>query len=170
MDRLILMRHAKAERRAESGRDFDRALTDRGRADAAIMGQVLAKAGLTPDVAVVSPAARTQETWREAGAAFPGARLEGDKGLYNASAQALWAAARKAGETASAVMVVAHNPGVHELVVALLREGSAAPAVIARASERFPTATAAAFTFDAAGRPCYDGLILVADHGGGGGE
>ena len=170
MDRLIVMRHAKAERRAESGRDFDRALTERGRKDAAIMGQVLARAGLAPDVAVVSPAARTRETWEAAAAAFPAARQEGDRSLYNASAQILWDAARKAGETAAAVLVVAHNPGVHELTVALLREGGAAPATIAKASERFPTATAAAFTFDAAGRPCYDGLIYVADHGGGGGE
>jgi phosphohistidine phosphatase len=170
MDRLILMRHAKAERRAESGRDIDRALAERGRSDAAIMGQVLAKAGLAPDVAVVSPARRTEETWEAVSQAFPDARKEGDKGLYNASAQALWDAAQGAGESASTVLVVAHNPGVHELTVALLREGSASPAVIAKASERFPTATAAAFTFDAAGRPCYDGLIYVADHGGGGGE
>jgi phosphohistidine phosphatase len=170
MDRLIVMRHAKAERRAESGRDFDRALTERGREDAALMGRVLAKAGLAPDVAVVSPAKRTEETWAEAAAAFPGARQEGDRSLYNASAQSLWEAAQKAGRTAQAVLVVAHNPGVHELAVALLREGSAAPALIAKAAERFPTSTAMAFTFDAAGRPCYDGLFLAAEHGGGGGE
>ena len=164
------MRHAKAERRAESGRDFDRPLAERGLSDAALMGQVLARAGLTPDVALVSPAKRTEETWAALSKAFPGARHEGDRGLYNAGAQTLWAAVQKAGETAGTVMLVAHNPGVHELTVALLRQGSASPSVIAKATERFPTSTVAAFTFDAAGRPCYDGIFLAADHGGGGGE
>ncbi|MDB5431180.1 MAG: phosphohistidine phosphatase [Caulobacter sp.] len=170
MDRLIVMRHAKAERRAESGRDFDRALSERGRQDAAIMGQVLAKAGLSPDVAVVSPAQRTLDTWAAVSAAFPGVRSEGERTLYNAAANTLRDAVDKAGETAGVVLLIAHNPGVHELTVSLLREGGASPSVIARAAERFPTATAAAFTFDAAGRPCYDGLFFVADHGGGGGE
>ena len=170
MDRLIVMRHAKAERRAESGRDFDRGLTERGRADAAIMSQVLARAGLKPDRVVVSPACRTLETWAAMALAFPGVAQEGERALYNAPAQTLWEAVQRAGEGAGTVLLIAHNPGVHELTLALLREGSAGPGLIAKASERFPTATAAAFVFDAADRPGYDGLFLVADHGGGGGE
>ena len=54
MRRLILLRHAKAENQAASGEDIDRALTARGLADAARMGQVLADAGLQPDLALVS--------------------------------------------------------------------------------------------------------------------
>src|SRR3990167_6932834 len=66
-------------------------------------------------------------------------------------------------------MVVGHNPGMHALTIGLLREAGSGSALIARAESRFPTATVAAFTFDAAGRPSYDGLFHAADHGGGGG-
>lgn len=167
MDRLILMRHAKAERRSAGG-DFERALTEGGRADAAIMGQVLAREGIVPDLALVSAARRTAQTWEAMAAAFPEARLEARRDLYNAGPLALLEAAEDAG--ARTVLVVAHNPGVHELVVHLLVDGGAGGAVISRAASRFPTATAAAFLIDAAGRPSYDGLFFVTDHGGGDGE
>lgn len=164
MDRLILMRHAKAERRSTSGEDFDRALTESGRRDAAIMGRVLAREGLVPDIVLVSAAQRTQDTWEVVSAAFPKARAEVRRDLYNAPAQALLEVAEDAG--GGTVMVIAHNPGVHELTLDLLIDGGAGGAVIARAGSRFPTATAAAFLVDAAGRASYDGLFFAADHGG----
>ena len=52
----------------------------------------------------------------------------------------------------------------------LLRQAGAGAATIARAEARFATSSAAAFTFDEAGRPAYDGLFHAADFGGGGGE
>jgi phosphohistidine phosphatase len=164
MDRLILMRHAKAEKRSKSGEDFDRALTDTGREDAAIMGRVLEREGLVPDVVIVSAAKRTRET---AEAAFPALKADVRRDLYNAPALALLEAAEAAEGT---VLVVGHNPGVHELVLHLLVDGGAGGAVIGRAGSRFPTATAAAFLVDAGGRPSYDGLFFVTDHGGGDGE
>lgn len=168
MDRLILMRHAKAERRSTSGEDFDRALTETGREDAALMGRVLAKEGLVPDLVLVSAARRTQDTWEALSAAFPKAKIEVRRDLYNASAPALLEAAEEA--EARTVMVIAHNPGVHELTLDLLIDGGAGGAVIGRAGSRFPTATAAAFLVGAGGRASYDGLFFVADHGGGDGE
>ena len=66
MRRLILLRHAKAENQAASGEDIDRALTARGLADAARMGQVLADAGLQPDLALVSSGVRARQTWEAA--------------------------------------------------------------------------------------------------------
>lgn len=167
MDRLILMRHAKAEKRS-SGGDFERALTDGGRADAAIMAKVLANEGLVPDLAIVSAARRTQETWAAMAPLFPKARLESRRDLYNASPLAVLDAAEEAqGRT---VLVIGHNPGIHELVIHLLVDGGAGGAVIGKASSRFPTATAAAFLIDAGGRPSYDGLFFVTDHGGDDGE
>jgi hypothetical protein len=41
---------------------------------------------------------------------------------------------------------------------------------MSRAGAKFSTASVAAFTFDAAGRPAYDGLFHASDHGGGAGE
>ena len=48
MERLILLRHAKAEVDAASGRDFDRALTERGRRDAALDGEGAPQIGALP--------------------------------------------------------------------------------------------------------------------------
>jgi len=169
MKRLILMRHGKAERSSPGG-DFERALADRGRSDATLMGRLLLDEGLVPDIGLVSAARRTRQTWEQVSQAFPKALTSALPGLYNAEAGRILFEAEAAGQTHDSVMVVGHNPGMHALTVGLLREGGAGPALIARAESRFPTSTVAAFTFDAAGRPVYDGLFYAADHGGGGGE
>ena len=169
MKRLILMRHGKAER-SNPGGDFERALADRGLADAALMGRLLLDEGLVPDVGLVSTARRTRQTWDEVSASFPKAVTRPLAGLYNADAGRILFEAEAAGAEHEAVMVVGHNPGMHALTIGLLREGGAGSALIARAESKFPTSTVAAFTFDAAGRPAYDGLFYAADHGGGGGE
>lgn len=169
MKRLILMRHGKAERSSPGG-DFERGLTDRGLADAGLMGRVLADEGLVPDIALVSAARRTRETWDRVSAAFPAAKSKALGGLYHAGAERILFEAEAAGVEHDTVMVVGHNPGLHALTVGLLRGGGSGSALVARAESRFPTATVAAFTFDAAGRPVYDGLFYAADHGGGGGE
>ena len=169
MKRLILMRHGKAERSSPGG-DFERVLTERGRADAALMGRLLIDEGLVPDIGVVSTALRTQQTWQAVSEAFPKALTASLNGLYNADAGRILFEAEAAGVEHDTVMMVGHNPGMHGLTIGLLREGGAGSALIARAESRFPTSTIAAFTFDAAGRPSYDGLFYAADHGGGGGE
>jgi phosphohistidine phosphatase len=71
MQRLILMRHAEAEPAAGSGRDRDRVLSGRGRKDSAAMARALAGRGMRPDLALVSPAARTRQTWELLHDAFP---------------------------------------------------------------------------------------------------
>ena len=161
MDRLILLRHGEAERDAASGEDFDRRLAQRGIAESTAMGQTLAELGLVPDLALVSGAARTRDTWAALSGAFPKARPQFDDNLYLAEADLI----RRAAEAVSAatVMIVGHNPGLQELTVQMLQEGAAAPALIARALDRFPTASAAVFLFDDLGRPTYDGLFLPRD-------
>ncbi len=160
MDRLILFRHGKAEAEAASGEDFDRVLSPRGERESAQMGATLAELGLKPDVVLVSPAARTRGTWAAAEAAFPGAQASFDNGLYHADSAAVRHAAERAGRTARTVMVVGHNPGLQELAVRLLQEGGSPPSLVHRAQRNFPTAAAAVFLFDAAGRPAYDGLFF----------
>lgn len=168
MDRLILMRHAKAERRSASGEDFDRALTEEGKADAAVIGKALAKDGLAPALALVSAAQRTVQTWEAMKAAFPRARTQATRALYNASPMEILDALD--GVTAGTVLVVGHNPGIHELAVGLLREGGAGSAVLGKVASRFPTATAVAFVVDANGRAAYDGVFYAAEHGGSGSD
>lgn len=160
MDRLILLRHGKAEPDSSSGDDFDRRLTPRGVRESAAMGAQLADLGFRPDVTVVSPAARAKDTWDAACAAFPNAETRFDPDLYHAESGTIRQVARAAGDGRATVMVVGHNPGLQELTVRLLVEGDAPPSLVARAQRSFPTAAAAVFLFDGAGRPQFDGLFF----------
>jgi phosphohistidine phosphatase len=170
MDRLILMRHGKAEQHAASGGDFERALAPRGQGDAALMGQVLAKAELSPVLALVSSARRTRETWEAASPAFPAAQVEIRRDLYHAEAQDVLAAIRDAAPGEGTVMVVGHNPGLHELALRLALGGSVDPAKLAKLRGKFPTATVAVFSIDADGAPTLSHLFYASENGGHGGE
>jgi len=160
MDRLILLRHGKAEADSDSGEDFDRRLAPRGIRESSEMGAQLADMGFKPDVALVSPAARARGTWESASQAFPGAETRFDDQLYHADSGTIRRAAEAAGKSCATVMVVGHNPGMQELTLQLLLEGSAPSSLIARAQRNFPTAAAAVFLFDANGRPHFDGLFF----------
>ena len=70
MRRLMLLRHAKTENDAPSGRDQDRRLDDRGRKDAAEIGGFVASHPPFPDCVLVSPAVRAHQTWELAWAAM----------------------------------------------------------------------------------------------------
>jgi phosphohistidine phosphatase len=166
MRRLILFRHAKAEPRGAGMDDFDRPLAERGREDAALIGKVLAKEGLTPDLALVSPARRASETWIHARDAFPKAKVQLCRDLYNAAPETIRETVEAAADSADTVIVVGHNPGIHDVAVELLIEGGASAAEIERVAARFPTATAAALVIDENGRASFDGLFLAKEHGG----
>lgn len=166
MQRLILMRHAEAERAAGSGRDRDRGLSARGRTDAAAMGRALAARGFCPDLALVSPAARTRQTWELLHDAFGDVQLRDDEPLYNGGAGTLRHLVEKAEDEAGCLMVVAHNPGVHLLAVEYLVEGAASPAVLDRMTGGFPPGAAAVFAVDVAGRCAFEGFIQPRDLAG----
>lgn len=160
MDRLILFRHGKAEHHAPGGEDFDRCLTPRGERESRAMAETLADMGFAPDLVLVSTAARTRGTWAAAEPVFPKARVVFEDELYHAESGVVRQLARRAGQDVGTVMVVGHNPGLQELTVEFLREGACDPALVSRANNQFPTATAAVFLFDAAERPAYDGLFF----------
>ena len=86
---LVLLRHAKAVPH-ESMPDFERPLTDRGRADAAAAGRWLVAQGIEADLVLCSPSQRTRETWKyaaEAGAVTADAWY--DRRIYNGTAEEL---------------------------------------------------------------------------------
>ncbi len=164
MRRLILFRHAKTEARPPGRDDIDRALTERGRADARRVGEALAGAGLAPDLALVSPALRARETWEAASGAFPGVACEIRQGLYDASPEEVSEELDAAARAADTVMVVGHNPSLQELAATLLIEGGAAHADIERVLAGFPAGTAAVFGFDDALRASLDSLFHARDY------
>jgi phosphohistidine phosphatase len=137
MRRLMLLRHAKTERAEPCGRDRDRVLMKRGRDDATVIGKYMSDHGLVPDLAIVSPAARAQETWTLVAAAFAKApRMATDGRIYNAVPETL---INLIGETrkAPALLVVGHNPGLHELALQLIASGN--PQMRGQINEKLPT-------------------------------
>jgi phosphohistidine phosphatase len=160
MDRLILFRHGKAEAESASGEDFDRRLASRGVRESAEMGAQLADLGFAPDLVLVSPSARTRETWAAIEPHFPKARVRFEDELYHADSGSVRQEAGRAGDGVATVMVIGHNPGLQELSVQLLIEGASPPTLVARATRQFPTAAAAVFLFDDNGRPAFDGLFF----------
>ncbi len=166
MRRLILFRHAKAEPRGPGEDDFDRPLAERGREDAALIGRALAKQNLIPDYALISPARRTAETWTCCRDSFPRLRAELNRELYNAAPEDIREAIDAVADRCDTLIVIGHNPGLHELAVDLLAEASAPHADIERVAARFPTATAAVYEIDPLGRASLDSLLLAKDLGG----
>jgi phosphohistidine phosphatase len=158
MDRLILLRHAKAEADAPSGDDFDRPLAPRGVRESRAMALQLATLGLEPDVALVSPALRTRQTWEAVAEAIPGGEVRFDRNLYNADASALRRIAEQAGEGRGTLILVGHNPGLQELAARLIADGGGPASLLHRVRKHFPPAAAAVFDIDAHGRPSIDGL------------
>jgi phosphohistidine phosphatase len=137
MRRLMLLRHAKTERAGPGERDRDRKLMKRGRADAPAIGAFMAHHGFIPELALVSPAARTQETWALVAAAFVKApKMVTDDRIYHASAENLVGVI---GETRAArsLLVVGHNPGLHDVALQLIASGDAAAR--GQLSEKLPT-------------------------------
>jgi phosphohistidine phosphatase len=163
MQRLILMRHAEAERASGSGRDRDRDLSARGKSDAALMGRALAARGVRPDLALVSPASRTRQTWDLVHDAMGDVEVREDEPLYNGSADTLRRAIEAVEEEAGCLLVLAHNPGVHLLAVEYLIESAASPSVLDRMSGGFPPGSAALFTVDVAGRCTFEGYLQPRD-------
>jgi phosphohistidine phosphatase len=146
MRRLLLFRHSKAERAIPGGDDHSRTLNERGRNDAAIIGAYMAGHGLIPERVLVSTATRTQETWKYAGAAFkpvPSARSEAR--LYDASATTILDVIKGAQANAHTLLVIGHNPGIHELAMGLVATGDVDTRE--RLREKFPTSGLAIIDF-----------------------
>ncbi|WP_245620065.1 SixA phosphatase family protein [Phenylobacterium immobile] len=157
MNRLILMRHGQAENRATGG-DSARRLTAIGAGAAAETAHQLADAGYAPDRVLVSSAQRTRETWTAAQPAFPGAKVEFEAALYNADAETVLDAAEAA--EAACVMVVGHNPGIHDAAMRLLVKDPTPAAAAARLVSGFPTSTAAVFRLNPDGTTTVEAVIL----------
>ncbi len=123
MRRLMLLRHAKTERAAPGERDRDRKLTDRGRTDAPLIGGYMVRHRLVPELALVSPATRSEQTWALVGAAFSKTpRAVKEAAIYNATPDTLIDLVSTT-QDARSLLVVGHNPGLHELARLLIASG-----------------------------------------------
>ncbi|MCV3767525.1 SixA phosphatase family protein [Rhizobium sp. TRM95796] len=146
--RLILLRHAKSAW-PDGVEDRLRPLADRGRRAAPLMGATLAKRRLTPDLVLVSPARRTEDTWSLVRKLLPETTCsQTEDRIYEASAETLLAVVHETKASIKTLMIIGHNPGLEDLARRLLasREGEHAERLL----KKYPTAGLAVFDFEGA--------------------
>lgn len=118
MKTLILMRHAKSDWGDFSARDYDRELNARGKRDAPLMGQRLAERDIQPDAFTVSTACRAKTTASLMASAlgFSSDDIQWIDELYLASPATMKSVIRQTADDVQTLALLAHNPGVTELV------------------------------------------------------
>ncbi|GHE56698.1 phosphoglycerate mutase [Camelimonas fluminis] len=156
MLRLMLLRHAKAAWPRDV-RDPDRPLADRGRKAAPLMGAYMTQENLLPDLAIVSTATRTRQTWdlvgEEIARAFPGETIPVvyEPRIYEARVEDLLHVIQddhvvQDGRPAHSLLLVGHNPGFEELAHMLVGHGDRY--AFARLSQKYPTGGLAVIDFN----------------------
>jgi phosphohistidine phosphatase len=136
--RLMLLRHAKAEKAELGANDRDRGLSARGHSDAVRMGAYLAHHSLLPDRCLVSAARRTRETSEGVAAAFsPGPPVSYEERLYGAGHDTILAVIAETDRAIHTLVVIGHNPGLHKLARCLIAAGDVDARE--RLNEAFPT-------------------------------
>jgi phosphohistidine phosphatase len=136
--RLYLLRHAKSSWGDAARDDHDRDLSPRGRQAADRMGAYCGAERIAPALVLCSTARRTRETLARLVPHLTGAgRIEVEQGLYLASSTELLRRLRRIDDSARAVMLIGHNPGLQELAVNLCGGGDAA--ALARLRAKYPT-------------------------------
>jgi phosphohistidine phosphatase len=131
MKHLYILRHGKSSWASEGQQDADRPLTPSGMAAAARLGAECARRGWQPALALVSTAQRARRTFEAYAAEL--ARAGGTPpavqflpALYLATPEVVLAEIARHGGDAASILVVGHNPGLHELALRLARESTTA--------------------------------------------
>ena len=142
------MRHAKSAWEEPGLTDHARSLNASGRVGAVAMRDAMAALGLAPDMVLVSSARRTIQTlhllepWDET------PLIEVIDTLYLADLDALLGVLHAIPETLRSVMLIGHNPGMHELALHLVGAATLAQATgeARRLAEGYPTGALCEFT------------------------
>lgn len=139
MRTLHLLRHAKSSWEDARLADHERPLDARGERAATLMGVHLAQCAVAPDLVLVSSARRTVQTAERIAVHLrEGTPVVCERGLYEADDDALLRRLWQLGPELACVLLVGHNPGLHELALQLVGAGAAdARAQLAR---KLPTA------------------------------
>lgn len=152
---LLLLRHAKSCWDGPAVDDHGRDLAPRGLKAASRMGALLGELELVPDLVVCSTARRAMHTWQLAAAALGvQPQLQQDGRLYLAAPERMIAVARERGADAGRLLLVGHNPGMHQMATRLAGSGEAALRALLTA--KFPTAGLALLALDLAAWSEFD--------------
>jgi len=147
MRQLLLLRHAQSCSGDPPLGDHARKLSARGRQDAAAIRQAMRELGLAPDIVLVSTATRTIETLEKLHPWDETPLIEAMESLYLAPAERMLDILRDTPRTARSVLMIGHNPGIHQLALLLAALPPATDEVLGarHLAEGFPTAALAEF-------------------------
>lgn|GEM_PF-3206274 len=119
MKTVYLLRHAETGNAQSGQNDAERTLTQAGRTACATLHTYLKEQTYKPDLVLVSPALRTLETF-ELAVGELGKSHQIDKSLYMTTGQALFEKIQGLAATLDSVMIIGHNPAMHQLALTLL--------------------------------------------------
>ncbi len=117
MKKLYIIRHAKSSWDSDAKSDFNRPLNKRGKRDAPMMGEVLKKLAVMPDIILSSSAKRTTMT-----ALIVAEKIGYDKEivfedeLYLASDSEIYNQIKRVDDDKDSLFIIAHNPGVTNFI------------------------------------------------------
>jgi phosphohistidine phosphatase len=118
--------------------DHDRPLAPRGRRAAGRMAVHIRQANVRPELVLCSSAVRAIQTYRAIAPALgPSVEMSVEDALYGASWADLLERLQVLPEQVATVLLVGHNPAMHELAIELAGDGAAA--ALAQLVEKFPT-------------------------------
>ena len=135
---LFLLRHAKSSWADPTLEDHDRPLAPRGRRAARCIADHLSAQAVRPQLVLCSSARRARETLAELTPVL-GDQVEVvvSDDLYGANADEMLGQLRELGRDTASVMIVGHNPGMHDLSLELTGDGD--EAAISQLHTKFPT-------------------------------
>jgi phosphohistidine phosphatase len=149
MRQLLLLRHAKSSWDEGSASDHARPLNARGRRAADAMAAQMRDLGLAPEVVLCSSSRRTLQTLEALQPLEDAPMVEVMDALYLAPWPALLEVLNKVPDTARSVLLIAHNPGLHDLGLALAGPAAAGAPLVQRLAEDYPTGALAEFAIAA---------------------
>lgn len=126
MKTLIIVRHAKAEVLPPHKTDFERKLTDSGKAEAEAMASHLKSQIKCPDTFISSNAKRAFSTAKRFAAAY-GVKEDAitkEKNIYEASADTLIELIKQINHKHQSAIIFGHNPGMSQLAFYFSGNGS----------------------------------------------
>jgi phosphohistidine phosphatase len=128
MKTILILRHAKSSWSNPGLADIDRPLNKRGKHDAPRMGDLLREQELIPDVILSSPALRARKTAQAVSEACscPG-EIEIIADFYPGDPETFINTLVSVPDQIDSVMIVAHNPGLEELLYVLAGESARLP-------------------------------------------
>lgn len=159
MKKLYLLRHAKSSWEASDVPDHDRPLAARGERAALLMGRYMAQTGLVPDLILCSTALRSVQTRALAVSQWDTVPpTEYDRSLYLNGKRAILQCLARVDDEVGSVLVIAHNPDLQDLTLALSSHGNGA--LRQQAQAKFPSGALAVLHL-----PVHHWSEILASHG-----